>query len=157
MFIPFHLSTFYKNSRALEMVPGPLTLLPKTHKVYVPSPWIWEGLVTHQLIECGRSDVMYLLKRGHKVPCSFPWVAWNTWSLNVPPPNTAVMLGEVQATERGHVQVLLSVVHVDTAIKSPQPGNQTFEWRSLQMIQAPDLRHPQPLESSPLRPRTSAE
>ena len=56
-----------------------------------------------QLIECGRSDTTCLLKGGHKMLCSFPLVAWNTPSLNVPPPNTAVMLGEVQATWRGHV------------------------------------------------------
>lgn len=67
---------------------------------------------------------MWLPKPGHKMPCSLPLVAWNTPPLDVPPPNTAVMLGEVQAMWSGHVYILWSMVQLDTAFKSPQPRKQ---------------------------------
>ena len=81
---PSSLSTFYKDRRAVGMALQSFDTLSRDTEGLCPAPWTWEGLWIHQLIECGKSDAMCLLKQGQKVPCHFPWVAWNTWSLNVP-------------------------------------------------------------------------
>lgn len=42
------------------------------------------GLVNSSANRMRQDWCICLLKQCQKVPCRFPWVTWNTWSLNVP-------------------------------------------------------------------------
>lgn len=143
LLVIFHSST--RRSQSLKMAPSPLTFPPTTQKVYTSSSEIWEGFWVLWLIECDMSDAMCLPKWGHKMPCSFLLDAGNTPPLAVSPPNTAVMLGEVQSTWRRHGYFLQSLVQLDTAFKSPQPRNQNegaSRWCRPQIWDTRSLQNP---------------
>lgn len=123
------------------------------HRVLFPFPLYLGRFVSTSTNRRKQCFVISEARSGKAVQLP-PWFSRNIllWMLLRRPSS---MLREAWAPWRCHVSGLRLTAPAEPSLWVIQPGRQTCEWGSLQMISAPSfLSHPWPFTSSQLRPQT---